>query len=147
MALLRAGGAGISTSLFFFFLFDLNAEGLEELEILIVDLEFGIGGESGNKGSLVGSFFTLLADADGGFEDEKDVVTALFDAGDDFGDLFGVGKRLVDGLAEVLHELLELLVHLVPPDRRRPETLENIQMPAAAEWFREREQVCVIVAP
>jgi hypothetical protein len=43
--------------------------------------------------------------------------------------------------------LLELLVHLVPPDRRRLETLQNTQMPAAAERFREREQVCVIVAP
>jgi hypothetical protein len=103
------------TTLFFFFFFDFDAEGFQEFEILVADFKFGVGRESGNQGSLVGRFFPLLADADGGFEDEENVVAAFFDAGDDFGNLFGIGKRLVDGLAEFLHELFELLVHFVPP--------------------------------
>jgi len=104
----------VSASLFFFFFLDLDAEGLQELEILVADFEFGVGGESSDEGSLVGGFLALLADADGGFEDQENVVAALFDAGDDFGDLFGIGERLVDGLAEFLHELFKLLVQLVP---------------------------------
>jgi hypothetical protein len=100
--------------LFFFFFFDLDAEGFEELEVLVADFEFGVGGEGGDERSLVGGFLALLADADGGFEDQEDVVTAFLDAGDDFGDLFGIGERLVDSLAEFLHELFELLIHLVP---------------------------------
>src|SRR5580700_1670080 len=113
----RLGGAfapgGTAEALFFFF--DSDAEGFQELHVLIADFEFGIGRESGNQGSLVGGFFALLADADGGFENQEYVVSAFFDAGDDFGDLFGIGERLVDGFAEFLHELFELLVHLVPP--------------------------------
>ncbi len=104
----------LSLHVFIFFFFDFDAEGFEELEILVADFEFGIGGEGGDERSLVGGFFALLADADGGFEDQEDVVAAFFDAGDDFGDLFGIGERLVDGFAEFLHELFELLVHLVP---------------------------------
>jgi len=104
----------VSTSLLLFFFLDLDAEGLQELEILVADFEFGVGGESSDEGSLVGGFLALLADADGGFEDQENVVAALFDAGDNFGDLFGIGERLVDGLAEFLHELFKLLVQLVP---------------------------------
>ena len=99
---------------FLFFFFDLDAEGFQELEIGVADFEFRIGRERGDEGSLVGGFFTLLADADGGFEDQENIVAAFFDAGDNFGDLFGIGKGFVDGLAEFLHELFELLVHLVP---------------------------------
>jgi hypothetical protein len=99
---------------FLFFFFDFDAEGFQEFEILVADFEFGVGGESSDQGSLVGGFFALLADADGSFEDQKNVVAAFFDAGDDFGDLFGIGKRFVNGFAEFLHELFELLVHVVP---------------------------------
>ena len=97
-----------------FFFLDFDTEGFEELEILIVDFEFGIGGESGDEGSLVGGFLALLADADGGFQDQKDIVPALFNTRDDLGDLFGIGERFVDGFAEFLHQIFELLVHVVP---------------------------------
>jgi len=33
---------------------------------------------------------------------------------DDLGDLFGIGERFVDGFAEFLHQIFELLVHVVP---------------------------------
>jgi hypothetical protein len=108
------GGRLYISIVFLFFFFDFDAEGFEEFEILVADFEFGVGGEGGDEGSLVRGFFALLADADGGFEDQENVIAAVFDAGDDFGDLFGLGERLVDGFAELLHELLELLVHLVP---------------------------------
>src|SRR5580698_2088387 len=75
---------GPISGLLLFFLFDSDAEGFQELHVLIADFEFGVGGQSGNEGSLVGGFFALLADAAGSF-------------------------------AEFLHELFELLVHLVPP--------------------------------
>ena len=104
--------------LLFFFFFDLDAQRLEELQILIVNFEFRVGGESGNERGFVGGFFALLANADGGFEYEKNIVAAFFNAGDNFGDLFGVRERFVDGFAEFLHELLELLIHVVPPVRR-----------------------------
>ena len=60
------------------------------------------------------ALFALLADADGGFEDQKNVVAAFLDAGDDFGDLLGIGQRSVDGFAQFLHELLQLLIHASP---------------------------------
>ena len=65
----------------------------------------------GNQRSLVGRLLALLADADGGFEDQEDVVSAFFDAGDNFRDLLRIRKRLVDGVAEFLHQLLELWIH------------------------------------
>jgi hypothetical protein len=94
--------------------FDLDAQGFQEFEVLIADFEFGIAAEGGDQGSLVGGFVAGLADADGGFEYQENVVAAFFDAGDDFGDLIGVGERLVDGFPQFLHELLEFLVHAIP---------------------------------
>ncbi len=102
-------------ALFFFFFFDFDSEGFQELQILVADFELGVGGEGGDKRSLVGGFLALLADADRSFEDQENIVSTFFDAGDNFGDLFGIGERLVDGFAEFLHELFELLVHAVPP--------------------------------
>src|SRR5579863_5233946 len=92
-------------------LLDFDAQGLEELQVLIADFEFGIAAEGGDQGSFVGGFVAGLADADGGFEHQKNVVAAVLDTGDDFGNLVGVGQRLVDRFAKFLHELLEFLVH------------------------------------
>ena len=103
--------AAVATGLFFF---DLDAERLQELEILIVDFKFRVGGKSGNQRRFVGGLFSLLAYSDGGLKDEENVVAALFDARDDFGDLFGIRKRFVDGLAKFLHEFFESIVHWVP---------------------------------
>ena len=61
--------------------------------------------------------FTLFADADGGFKYKKNVVTAFLDAGNDFGDRFGIGKRLIDRFSEFFHELLQLLIHESPWNR------------------------------
>src|SRR6266853_6994913 len=96
---------------------DLDAEGLEKLQVLVADLEFCIGAESGDEGSLVGGVFALLADADGGFENEENVIATFLDAGNDFGDRFGIGKRFVDRFSEFFHELLQLLIHESPWNR------------------------------
>jgi len=133
--------------LLFFFFFDFDAERFQELEILVADFEFGVGGESGDEGSFVGGFFALLAYADGGFEDEEDVVTAFFDAGDDFGDLFGVGERFVDGFAEFLHELFELLVQWVPRSPSRSESYTGELDACGRQTVSLAAQVCVIVTP
>ena len=93
---------------------DLDAQRLQELQVLIADLEFGIAGERGDQGSLVSGFLAGLADADGGFEDQENVVAAFLDFGNDIGDLLGVGQRFVDRLAQLLHQLLQLLVHMAP---------------------------------
>ncbi len=85
------------------FVLDFDAKLLQELEILVVDLELGVGGESGDERSFVGRLFALLADTNGGFKDQKNVVAALFDARDYFGNLFRIGERFVDGFAEFLH--------------------------------------------
>ena len=61
----------------------------EKLQILIADLEFGIGAESGDQGSLVAGVFALFADADRGFEDEENIVAAFLNAGNDIGDVLG----------------------------------------------------------
>jgi hypothetical protein len=140
--------AALSTSLSFFLFFDLDAERFQELQILIADFELGIGGQSGDEGSFVGGFFALLADADGGFENQENIVTALFDAGDNFGDLFGIGERLVDGFAEFLHELFELLIQLVPPDRRLPGAIPSYTLDArGGRTVCRPAQACAIVAP
>src|SRR4029077_11413563 len=52
--------------------------------------------------------------ADRGFEYQENVVAAFFDAGDNFGDCFRVRKRFVYGFAEFFHQLLKLLIHVVP---------------------------------
>ena len=64
------------------FFLDFDAERLQELQILVVDLEFGIRRQGGNQRSLVWRFLALLADPDGGFEDQEDVVSTFLDAGD-----------------------------------------------------------------
>ena len=119
---------------FFLFLPDLDAEGFEEFYVLIVDFEFGVGAEGGDEGSLVSPGHALFADADGGFEDEEDVVAAFLDAGDDFGDLFGLGQRFIDGFAQVFHELLELRIHESPSkydNRGRPRSQAAVISPSA----------------
>ena len=93
---------------------DFNAQRLQELQILIIDFEGGIGSERGYEGGLVVRFLALLADADGSFEDQEDVVAALFDARHDLGNGIGIGQRLVDRFAQFFHQLFELLVHRVP---------------------------------
>ena len=93
---------------------NFDAKRFQKLEILVVDFEFGISGESGDEGGFVGGFFALFTYADGGFEDEENIIAAFFDAGDNFGDLFRIGKRFIDGFAEFFHELFQLLVHVVP---------------------------------
>jgi len=105
----------------FFVVFNLDAERFEEFQILIADFEVGIGAERGDKRGLVGSVFALFADADGGFENQENVIAAFLDAGHDFGDRFGIGQRLVDRFSEFFHELLQLLIH-DSPWRRPPLT-------------------------
>jgi hypothetical protein len=51
---------------------DFDAQRLQELEVLIVDLERGICSERGYEGCLVVRFLALLTDADGSFEHEED---------------------------------------------------------------------------
>jgi len=100
-----------------FFFFDLDSKGLEKLQILIANLQLGIGAERGDQRSLVGSVFALLADPYRSFENEENVVAAFLDAGHDFGDRFGIGQRLVDRFAEFFHELFQLLIHESPWNR------------------------------
>ena len=61
---------------------NFDAERLEEFQVLVVDLEFRIGGQGRDQRSLIGRFFALLADADSRFENQEDVVSTLLDAGD-----------------------------------------------------------------
>src|SRR5579871_2194376 len=95
--------------------FDFDAEGFKELQVLIVDLEFRVGGEGGDQGGLVRWLLALLADADRGFQNQENVVPAFFNAGHYFRDLFGVGKRFINGVTKLLHQLLELRIHAFPP--------------------------------
>jgi len=44
------------------FLPRFDAKRFQELEIRVIDFEFGVSGESGDEGSFVGRFFALLAD-------------------------------------------------------------------------------------
>lgn len=71
---------------------NLDAEGFQELQVLVADLQFGIAGEGGDQGGLFRGLFAGFAYADGGFQYEKDVVSAFFDSGNDFGDSLGVGQ-------------------------------------------------------
>lgn len=102
---------------FFLFFFDFNAKRLQKFQVLVADLELGVGAEGGNQGSFVAAGHALFADADGGFEDEKNIVATFFYAGHDFGNLLRVGQRLIDGFAQFLHELLQLRIHETPSGR------------------------------
>ena len=63
----RSGRPRRARDLFFFL--DLDTQRFEKLEVLIVDLEFGICRQSGDQRRLVGGFLALLADPDGGLKD------------------------------------------------------------------------------
>ncbi len=133
------------------FFFDLDAQRFQKLEILVVDFEFGICGQSRHQRSFVRGLLTLFADADRGLKDQKNIVATLFDAGDDFGNLFRIGERFVDGFAEFFHQVFELLIH-IPPDRRLP-SLSILTRWSTGLDAKSRPtvfltaQVCVIVAP
>jgi len=62
-----------------------------------------------------------FADADRGFENQKNVVAAFLDAGNDLGDRFGIGQRFVDRFSEFFHELLQLLIHESPSSWKPPD--------------------------
>jgi hypothetical protein len=97
-----------------FFFFDLDAERFQELQILVADFEFWIRGKRGNQGSLVRGLFALLAHSDGGFKNEEDVISAVFDPGNNLGNLLGVRQGFVDRIAEFFHQLLQLWIHGPP---------------------------------
>src|SRR5580704_7333727 len=77
---------------------DLDAQRLEELEVLIANLEF-----SGHQGRLFARLLARLADSDSGFQHQENIVPAFFDSGNDIGNRLGVRQRLVDRLAQFLH--------------------------------------------
>ena len=66
---------------------DLDAQRLEEFEILIADLEL-----RGHQRRLFAGLLTRLADSDGSFEHQEYVVTALFDPGNDIGNGLGISQ-------------------------------------------------------
>ena len=57
------------------------------------------------------AFFVATVETNGGLKDEKNVVTSGLYFGDDLGDLVGIGDGFVDGLAQLLHEFLQSLIH------------------------------------
>src|ERR1700732_1239744 len=88
---------------------NLDAERLEELQVLIVGLEL-----SSPQRRLFAGFLATLAYPDGGFQHQEDIVAALFDSRRDIGDGLGIRQGLVDRLTQFLHQLLQLLVHITP---------------------------------
>ncbi len=57
-------------------------------------------------------FFGAAIEPDGGFEHQKNVVAFFLNLADHLGDALGLGQRFVDRIAELLHQLLETLVHM-----------------------------------
>ena len=82
---------------------------------MVADLEFRIAGQCSDKRALVGTLFARSAYANGGFQNEKNVITTLFDPGNNFRNLVRVGQRLVDCFTQFFHQLLKLLVHEILP--------------------------------
>src|SRR5215470_820898 len=95
---------------------DLDAEGFKELYILIADFKLGLGAEGGDERGLVGSLLALLAETDRSLENQEDVVAAVLDTRNHVGDLVGIGKGFVDGLAQFLHKFFQFLIHDVTPE-------------------------------
>ena len=85
--------------------FDLDAQRLQELKVLFADFEVGIAGEGSDHGSSVARLFAGAAHPNGGFEDEENVVTAIFDPGNNVGNLLGIRQRLVDCFAQFFHQI------------------------------------------
>jgi len=53
-----------------------------------------------------------LVETDGGFEHQEDVIASAFDLADRGGDTVGIGKGLVDRVAEFLHQIFEPVVQV-----------------------------------
>ena len=51
-----------------------------------------------------------------GFKHKKDVVALFLDLADYLGDAVGLGQRIVDRVAELLHQMFEAFVHWAPFD-------------------------------
>jgi hypothetical protein len=84
-----------------------DAEGFEEGEVVAGE------GAGGGVLAVVFAVFSVvfdLVEADGGFEHEQDVEALFADFADDTGDLVRVGDGLVDGFAEFLDKVLDLLI-------------------------------------
>src|SRR5579859_2742538 len=87
---------------------DADAQRLEEAHVVGVDGEFRfaiLAARTDQLGRGLNGVLIAAVEADRGFQHQEDVKSLFFDLGDDLGYLLGLGKRTVDGLAEVFHQL------------------------------------------
>ena len=65
------------------------------------------------------AIFLALVEADGGFENQENIVPGSLDLPDGGGNAIGVGQRFVDRVAKLLHQLFEFFFHALPLSLQR----------------------------
>lgn len=108
------------------FVVDGDFQGFQELLVLGRQLDLSgrlkTAARSGRlRGGLGFHFLTLylfaffpLIEADGGLEDEEDVVACAFNVADGRRDAIGIGEGLVDRVSQLLHELFQSIFQVTP---------------------------------
>jgi hypothetical protein len=119
----KAGSGLGSPPCLFGFVVDRDFERAQEAMVLGGEFDFSGSLESALGLLILGSsdlfliflFFTLFAtvEADGSFENQKDVVAGSLDFADRFCDPVRIGKGIVNRVSQFLHELLQWLFHNV----------------------------------
>ncbi|SRR6266496_5559833 len=94
--------------------FDFDAEGFEEFNILLTDLEIRIAGQSSDHRGLIACFLARAAYTNRSFEHQENVVTTILDPRYDIGNLLRIRQGLINCLAKFLHQVLQLLIHESP---------------------------------
>src|SRR6185312_4563994 len=96
-------GKAVLRLLFFHF----NAQRFQELQVLVADFELKIARRGrGDERRFLRIALARLADANGGLKHKENVIAAVLDSGNNFGDGIRVSQRFVDRLAKLLHKLL-----------------------------------------
>src|SRR5579864_515390 len=93
-----------------------DTQRLQKAHIIGVDGEFWIWiplvARTNEFGRGRRTLFVAAVESNCGLEDQKNIEPLFLNSGDYVGDLVGFGKRVVDGLSKLFHELLQLRIHV-----------------------------------
>ena len=89
-----------------FLIVNTDLERFQKFDILRSDIQSGFALLLLGKVQFFGCLFLMFIKANGGFQNEKNIITGAPDSGNGIADLIRIGKSIVNGGPELFHELL-----------------------------------------